>query len=240
FVAADGGTLFLDEIAELSAAMQVKLLRALQERKVKPVGGVEERAVDVRFVAATNKNLEEEVASGGFRQDLYYRLNVIQVHLPPLRQRLEDIPLLADHFLRRYAAELDKRVTGVAPDALAALVAHAYPGNVRELENIIERAVTLEASSVVTRSSLPAFGRVPGAAEAAAVEFPAGALDLERMLGDYEREILLRALKHTGGVRKEAARLLGITFRSFRYRLHKLGIESGPESGPDEPDDAPV
>ncbi len=234
FMAADGGTLFLDEIAELSAAMQVKLLRALQERKVKPVGGVEERAVDVRFVAATNKNLEDEVASGGFRQDLYYRLNVIQVHLPPLRQRLEDIPLLADHFLRRYAAELDKRVTGITPDALAALVGHAYPGNVRELENIIERAVTLETSSVVTRGSLPEFGRVPGAADAATLDFPAGGVDLDRILGDYEREILVRALKQSGGVRKEAARLLGITFRSFRYRLHKLGIEAGP----DEPEEA--
>jgi two-component system response regulator PilR (NtrC family) len=234
FVAADGGTLFLDEIAELSGAMQVKLLRALQERKVKPVGGVDERPVDVRFVAATNKNLEDEVASGAFRQDLYYRLNVIQVHLPPLRQRPEDVPLLADHFLRRYAAELDKRITALTPDALAALVAHTYPGNVRELENIIERAVALEATSVVTRSALPDFARVPGADDAARVDFPDGGVDLDRILGDYEREILQRALKQSGGVRKEAARLLGITFRSLRYRLRKLGIETGP----DEPEDS--
>jgi two-component system response regulator PilR (NtrC family) len=236
FMAADGGTLFLDEIAELSAAMQVKLLRALQERKVKPVGGVEERPVDVRFVTATNKNLEDEVASGGFRQDLYYRLNVIQVHMPPLRQRPEDIPLLVDHFLRRYSAELDKRVTGIAPDALIALIGHTYPGNVRELENIIERAVTLEASSIVTRGALPDFGRPPGAADAADLDIPSGGVDLERVLGDYEREILMRALKQTGGVRTEAARLLGITFRSFRYRLHKLGIEGDP----DEPEEAPI
>jgi len=232
FEAADTGTLFLDEIAELGAGMQVKLLRALQERKVKPVGGVEEKTIDVRFVAATNRNLEEEVASGGFRRDLYYRLNVIQVHLPPLRQRSEDVPLLVDHFLRRFSAELDKRITGIAPDALAALVSYTYPGNVRELENLLERAATLETSSVVTRASLPDLGGPTR--DAPRTELPSGGVDLDRILADYERDILLRALKQTGGVRKEAARLLGITFRSLRYRLQKLGIEAGP----DEPEEA--
>jgi two-component system, NtrC family, response regulator PilR len=232
FEAADTGTLFLDEIAELGAAMQVKLLRAIQERKIKPVGGVEEKTIDVRLVAATNRNLEEEVASGGFRRDLYYRLNVIQVHLPPLRQRSEDVPLLADHFLRRFSAEMDKRITGIAPDALAALVSYTYPGNVRELENILERAATLETQSVVTRASLPDLGGTP--TDASKLELPAGGVDLDRILAEYERDILLRALKQTGSVRKEAARLLGITFRSLRYRLQKLGIEAGP----DEPEEA--
>jgi two-component system response regulator PilR (NtrC family) len=232
FEAADTGTLFLDEIAELGAAMQVKLLRAIQERKVKPVGGVEEKTIDVRLVAATNRNLEEEVVSGGFRRDLYYRLNVIQVHLPPLRQRSEDVPLLADHFLRRFSAEMDKRITGIAPDALAALVSYNYPGNVRELENILERAATLETQSVVTRGSLPDLGGTP--TDTTNLELPAGGVDLDRILADYERDFLLRGLKQTGGVRKEAARLLGITFRSLRYRLQKLGIEAGP----DEPEEA--
>jgi two-component system response regulator PilR (NtrC family) len=227
FVAADGGTLFLDEIAELPMPMQVKLLRALQERKVKPVGGTEERPVDVRVIAATNRDLDAEVAQGGFRQDLYYRLNVIQVHLPPLRARRDDIPLLVEHFVRRYAAELGKRMNGagVSPEALSALCAYDYPGNVRELENIAERAVTLEPSSVIQRSALPDFGQKPGA-RPAPVEIPAEGVELDRLVMDYEREIVTRALKQVGGVRKDCARLLGITFRSLRYRLEKLGIAS--------------
>jgi two-component system response regulator PilR (NtrC family) len=224
FVAADGGTLFLDEIAELPMPMQVKLLRALQERKVKPVGGTEERPVDVRVVAATNRDLEAEVAQGGFRQDLYYRLNVIQVHLPPLRQRREDIPLLVEHFVKRYAAELGKRMAGVSPEALAALAAYDYPGNVRELENLVERAVTLEPTPVIQRSALPDLGAARAVPQA---ELPPEGIDLDRLLADTERDIVVRALKQTGGVRKEAARLLGITFRSLRYRLEKLGISSG-------------
>jgi two-component system response regulator PilR (NtrC family) len=226
FAAAEGGTLFLDEIAELPLAMQVKLLRALQERKVKPVGGTEERPVDVRVVAATNRDLEAEVASGGFRQDLYYRLNVIQVHLPPLRQRREDIPLLVEHFVRRYAAELGKRVTGVSPEALAALARYDYPGNVRELENIVERAVTLETGSVIGRDALPELGRL-AAAPAAPVELPSAGVDLDALLADYERDLVGKALRQSGGVRREAARILGITFRSLRYRLAKLGLAAG-------------
>ncbi len=228
FAAADGGTLFLDEIAELPMPMQVKLLRALQERKVKPVGGTEEKAVDVRVVAATNRDLEAEVAQGGFRQDLYYRLNVIQVHLPPLRQRRDDIPILVEHFVKRYAAELGKRMAGVSPEALAVLAAYDYPGNVRELENIVERAVTLETAQVIQRSALPTLGG-ERPAPTPAVELPPEGIELERLLADYERDLVTRALKQTGGIRKEAARLLGITFRSLRYRLDKLGIASGPE-----------
>ncbi len=239
FAAADGGTLFLDEIAELPMAMQVKLLRALQERKVKPVGGTDERSVDVRVVAATNRDLEAEVAQGGFRQDLYYRLNVIQVHLPPLRQRRDDIPLLVEHFVKRYSAELAKRMTGVSPEALSALCAYDYPGNVRELENVVERAVTLEPSAVIQRSSLPELGG-RGAANVPAVELPLEGVELDRLLADYERDIVMRALKQTGGVRKEAARLLGITFRSLRYRLEKLGIPAAGLVGGDESSDPSI
>ncbi len=234
FTAAEGGTLFLDEIAELPMPMQVKLLRALQERKVKPVGGTEERPVDVRVVAATNRDLETEIASGGFRQDLYYRLNVIQVHLPPLRQRRDDIPLLIEHFVKRYAAELGKRTFAVSPEALAVLCRYDYPGNVRELENIVERAVTLETGAEIQRDALPELGRVSGT-PAPPDELPAGGVELERLLADYERGIVGRALKQTGGVRKDAARLLGITFRSLRYRLAKLGLASGAD-GAETPD----
>jgi two-component system, NtrC family, response regulator PilR len=229
FEAADEGTLFLDEIAELPAPLQVKLLRALQERKIKPVGGVEEKAVDVRVVAATNRDLDAEVASGAFRQDLYYRLNVIEIRLPALRQRRDDIPLLVDHFIKRFAGELRKRVTGLSPDAMSALVGYDFPGNVRELENLMERAVTLETASVITRVSLPELSRAAppiGAPEGEQVQLPPDGVDLDRILADYEREIVLKALKQAGGVRKEAARLLGVTFRSLRYRLQKLGIDS--------------
>jgi two-component system, NtrC family, response regulator PilR len=235
FAAADGGTLFLDEIAELPMPMQVKLLRALQERRVKPVGGTEERPVDVRVVAATNRDLDAEVAGGGFRQDLYYRLNVIQVHMPPLRQRREDIPLLCEHFIKRHAAELGKRVTGISPEALAALASHDYPGNVRELENLVERAVTLETSPVIGRDSLPDLGRGTISPPSPPPELPAAGIDLDRLLADYERELVQGALRQTGGVRREAARLLGITFRSLRYRLEKLGLSAGGEAGESTP-----
>ena len=228
FAAAEGGTIFLDEIGELTGPLQVKLLRVLQERKVKPVGGALERPIDVRVIAATNRDLESEVARGAFRQDLYYRLNVIQVHLPPLRQRKDDIPILVEHFIKRYAGELGKRIVAVTPEAMAALSAYDYPGNVRELENVIERAVTLESSTRVQRDALPPLERThaAGTADAQGLDFPEGGVDLDRVLADYEREIVLKALKQAGGVRKEAARLLGITFRSLRYRLEKLGVDA--------------
>ena len=155
FEAAHGGTLLLDEIAELPLAMQVKLLRVLQERRIKPVGALAEKEVDVRVVAATNRDLEVEIDKGTFRQDLYYRLNVIQVRLPPLRERRDDIALLADHFVRKFSAEHGRRLTGIDPAALSALTAYAFPGNVRELENIIERAVTLSTDSRISKESLP-------------------------------------------------------------------------------------
>jgi two-component system response regulator PilR (NtrC family) len=231
FTQADSGTLFLDEIGELSLGLQVKLLRALQERRIKPVGDTQEHDVDVRVVAATNRELEEEVARGAFRSDLYYRLNVIELRLPPLRHRREDIPLLLEHFVRRFAAEQSKRVLGLTPEAQKLLGAHDYPGNVRELENIVEHAVTLTAGPRIDVGDLPKLRQgAPEVADAAGVALEEG-FDLDRVLHDYERAIVERALEQTGGVRKKAAALLGITFRSLRYRLAKLGLAS--EAGED-------
>jgi two-component system response regulator PilR (NtrC family) len=228
FEAANGGTVLLDEVAELPLAMQVKLLRVLQERKVKPVGGVAEREIDVRVVAATNRDLEAEVEKGTFRQDLYYRLNVIQVRMPPLRERREDVPMMVNHFVRKFSAEHGQPITGVDPAAMSALTAYNFPGNVRELENLVERAVTLAADGRITADALPEL--TPRAAAGAGVvpDLPAVGFDLERELDSFERGIVLKALERTDGNRTEAARLLGISFRSMRYRMSKLGI-SGPE-----------
>ena len=235
FAAADGGTLLLDEIGELSPAMQVKLLRVLQERVVKPVGGVAEHEVDVRIVAATNRDLEAEVERGGFRRDLFYRLNVIQLHLPPLRARREDVPLLVEHFVKKHAAALGRTITAVDSDALAALVDYDFPGNVRELENIIERAATLEPGERITRASLPELTKRSRPVTAVGDHFPDDGVDLERVVADYERELIDKALAHTNGVRKSAAKLLGISFRSLRYRLAKLGLAHDNDSDDETP-----
>jgi two-component system, NtrC family, response regulator PilR len=235
FAAADGGTLFLDEIGELGSQMQVKLLRVLQERKVKKVGGVSEDEFDVRVVAATNRDLEAEVERGAFRRDLFYRLNVIQLHLPPLRTRREDVPLLVEHFVRKHGAALGRTLTGVDADAMAVLCDYDYPGNVRELENLIERAATLESGERITRASLPALQPRKRSEPTAAGDLPADGVDLDRMMSDFERDLIMKALTRTSGVRKDAAKLLGITFRSLRYRLAKLGVD--PEAKDDAKDD---
>jgi two-component system, NtrC family, response regulator PilR len=231
FEAAHGGTIFLDEIGELPVPMQVKLLRVLQERRVKKVGGVQEKEVEVRVVAATNRDLETEVEKGTFRQDLFYRLNVIQLRLPPLRERREDIPILVDHFVRKFAAEHGRKISGVDPDAMSALMSHSYPGNVRELENLIERAVTLAPADRIPVDTLPAPNPLTaagaGALGSAEQPLPEAGIDLEKLLEDFERGILIKALERTGGNRTEAARILGVTFRSLRYRLSKLGITGG-------------
>jgi two-component system response regulator PilR (NtrC family) len=226
FQEAGGGTLFLDEIGELSLGLQVKLLRALQERKVKPVGATEEVEVDVRVIAATNRDLETEVSRGAFRADLYYRLNVIELRLPALRHRREDIPLLADHFLRRFSAE-HRRTARLSAEAMRRLESYEFPGNVRELENIIERAIALSSSELIGASDLPEV-KAPGIVTPQPPGMlPAEGVDLDQLVSDYERTWVLRALEQTGGVRKHAAVLLGISFRSLRYRLEKLGIDKG-------------
>jgi two-component system response regulator PilR (NtrC family) len=234
FEAANDGTLLLDEVADLPVPMQVKLLRVLQERKVKPVGGITEREVDVRIVAATNRDLEAEVDKAAFRQDLYYRLNVIQIRLPPLRERREDLPLLVDHFVRKFSAEHGRPVAGVTPELMAALMLYHFPGNVRELENMIERAVTLATSDQLNVDAVPSLAGVRGAGPGtpAVDHLPDDGLDLERHLEDYERTILIKALEKTNGNRTEAARLLRVSFRSMRYRLSKLGI-TGIDTGVD-------
>ena len=227
FREADGGTVLLDEIGELPLAMQVKLLRVLQERKVRGVGEAEESSVDVRVLAATNRNVEEEVKSGKFRQDLYYRLNVIRLEVPSLRERREDVPELARYFLDRCGREHNKTVRALAPDALRALDAYAFPGNVRELENIIERAVALASGPQIGLGDLPQ--EVSGAAARttpALLDLPDDGCDIDAVLGEVERRLILQALERSGGVRTIAAKTLGITLRSLRYRMQKLTMNS--------------
>jgi len=230
FETATGGTLFLDEIGELSQPLQVKLLRALQEKSIRRVGDTVDREIDARIVSATNRRLEEEVAEGRFREDVYYRLNVIQLTLPPLRERKEDIPLLAQHFIRRFAVELGKEVEGMDAEAFDQLDAYGFPGNVRELENLIERAVALARGPVIGPDLLPPTVK-SAPAQAATPRISQEGVDLESLVADYERSLLEEALVQSGGVKKQAARLLGISFRSFRYRLEKLGVEDPRRAG---------
>ncbi|MEZ4216774.1 MAG: sigma-54 dependent transcriptional regulator [Myxococcota bacterium] len=226
FETADGGTLFLDEVGELSQPLQVKLLRAIQEKTIRRVGGTSDRRVDARIISATNRRLEEEVAAGRFREDLYYRLNVIQIALPPLRERRGDVPLLVHRFLERFSQELGKEVGDVDADAMELLTEYAYPGNVRELENVIERAVALSRGGAIGLAEMPPTLLRPADPEGAP-SIPNAGVDLDRLIADYERSLIGEALRMTGGVKKRAARLLGVSFRSLRYRLDKLGMDTG-------------
>jgi two-component system response regulator PilR (NtrC family) len=226
---AEKGTIFLDEIGEMSAVMQVKLLRVLQERKFRRVGGLEELTADIRVIAATNQDLGKLIADGRFREDLYYRINVIPVALPALRDRREDIPLLADHFLVKYSGQMGKNVAGLSHEALAFLAAYDWPGNIRELENVIERAVALEATPAVLPDSLPAHIRGDGAAgrtsHVGSVDgLPESGFDLEAHVQEIERGYIAEALKRAGGVQVKAAELLGMSFRSFRYYVKKYNL----------------
>ena len=233
FREAEGGTVFLDEIGELPLPMQVKLLRVLQERKVRGIGEADESTIDVRVLAATNRDVENDVKSGKFRQDLYYRLNVIRLLVPPLRDRREDIPELASHFLDRSAREHGKAVRSLSPDAIRALESYTFPGNVRELENIIERAVALALGSHIGAGDLPE--EVSGASARttpALLELPETGCDLDQVLGEVERRLILQSLDRAGGVRTNAAKTLGLTLRSLRYRMQKLAIG---EDDNDEP-----
>jgi DNA-binding NtrC family response regulator len=223
---AGGGTFFLDEVAEMTPATQVKLLRVLENREFKPVGGVETRSSDVRFITATNQDLEKAVEENRFREDLYYRLNVIPVHLPPLRERKDDIPLLAGHFLARYSKRMRKRVEGIDESAMTDLMSYDWPGNVRELENTVERAIALTDDQRITRDDLA--GRIREGASrtgSAGVEIGPEGVALEERLAEVERNYIVKALSMTGGNLTRAAELLGIPFRSIRYRVKKLGIE---------------
>ncbi|WP_437932881.1 sigma-54-dependent transcriptional regulator [Sorangium sp. So ce341] len=225
FREADGGTLLLDEVGELPASLQVKLLRVLQERKVRPVGAAAEIAVDVRVLAATNRDVEVEVREGRFRQDLYYRLNVIRIELPPLRERPGDVSRLAERFLRRFAAELGKDVRGLTTDAVRALDAYGFPGNVRELENMMERAVALAGGPSIGLGDLPsAVAGLSASPAPLLAQLPPGGCMLDEVIGEVERRLILQALERTGGVRKAAAKLLGVSFRSLRYRLAKHAL----------------
>ena len=223
FESANGGTLLLDEIGELSPPLQVKLLRVIQEKRIRRVGGTSDLAVDVRILSATNRNLTEEVAAGRFREDLYYRLNVIQIEMPPLRDRREDVPLLVNHFVEKFQDELGKSVESISDEAMARLMEHDYPGNIRELENAIERAVALSRDGEIGPEILPSS---LGQRESVALSrIPAEGLDLELTLAEYERGLLAEAMNLAGGVKKRAAQLLSISFRSFRYRHEKLGLD---------------
>jgi two-component system response regulator PilR (NtrC family) len=234
---AERGTIFLDEIGEMSLTMQVKLLRVLQDRRFRRLGGTEEVSADIRVIAATNQRLEEMVADGRFREDLYYRINVIQLPLPPLRDRREDVPLLADHFLAKYAARAEKPVHGISHEAGALLMAYDWPGNVRELENVIERAVALEQTPLVLSESLPGHLR-RGETGAMARDASAGdsgsgssslpdlteGFDLEALGEDFYRHYIALALHRSGGVQTRAAEMLGMSFRSFRYYAKKFNL----------------
>ncbi len=223
FTEADGGTLFLDEIGELPLALQVKLLRVLQEEEVRPVGESKSRAVDVRVLAATARDLSREVAEGRFREDLFYRLDVVRVTVPPLRERREDIPLLVDHFLAQFRASLGKNVRGVADDALAKLVAYTWRGNVRELENVIERAVILANEERITLRDLPET--VAGdASEGGVAPRAVGDFSLTTARRRFETDWIRDALAAAGGNRTHAARLLGISHRALLYKLKEYGL----------------
>ena len=217
FEQANGGTLFLDELAEIPLDVQVKLLRVLQERTIERVGSGVAIKVDVRLIGATNRDLAALVAHGAFREDLFYRLNVVAVDLPPLRQRKGDIPLLVNHFLARYAAENDKAVGEISKEALELLTRYAYPGNVRELQNIVERAVVMARGAVVTCADLPA--EVQKAAPAPAAD------TLPAQVEELEKKAIAQALERAGGVQSRAAELLGLTERNLRYKLKKYGLK---------------
>jgi two-component system response regulator PilR (NtrC family) len=225
FAAAEGGTLFLDEITEIPPLLQVKLVRAIQLREIRRVGDTKDIKTDVRLIAASNRDLETAVREGVMREDLFYRLNVIPIHLPPLRERREDIPFLVAHFIQKFTRDLGKDVRGVSPEAMAILERHQWPGNIRELENAIERAIVLGTGEMVGVDALPdTVRRERPAREPEAVDLPEDGLDLEATLDDLERRYLLRALDRTRGVQTKAAELLRMTFRQFRYKLQKHSL----------------
>jgi len=232
FAEAARGTLFLDEITELTLPMQVKLLRVLQNRMVRPVGGHEEIPVDTRVLAATNRHLAEEVREGRFREDLYYRLNVVSLQIPPLRRRPEDLPILARHFVSQYCRAFEIPEKTLSEDAIRVLRAYDWPGNVRELENVIERTVALTSGSLISSGSLPAHlrGSVPEE-RCPQYTLPEEGMDLEEYLDGLRAGMMRQALEKTGGNQKEAAKLLRMTYRAFRYHAEKIGLSHSRRAG---------
>ncbi len=223
FELADGGTLFLDEIGDISPSTQLKLLRVLQERAFERVGGEETVHVDVRVVTATNKDLKEEVSEGNFREDLFYRLHIIPITLPPLRERMSDLRPLVDHFMTKLRNRTHKKLGNIAPDALQALRQYRWPGNVRELENVIEHAMVFAEGNTIEISDLPPV--ITGRSNDDLLAIPEGDRSLPEILEDLERQLILRAFRKAKGVKTETARLLGIKSSALYYKLEKYGIE---------------
>jgi two-component system, NtrC family, response regulator PilR len=232
FLAADSGTLFLDEITEISQSVQVKLLRAIQEREIRRVGDTRDVKVDVRLIAASNRDLVKAVGDGALREDLYYRLNVIPIHLPPLRERIEDIPILVAYFIGRVARDVGKSVSGISPEALAVLERYHWPGNIRELENVIERAIVLGSSDQITEDALPPHLAQPRERGEFPVDIPAGGMDLEGLLAAVESRYIRLALDRAGGLQVRAAELLRLSFRQFRYKIQKHGLRIRAQHSP--------
>ncbi|MCZ6508905.1 MAG: sigma-54 dependent transcriptional regulator [Acidobacteria bacterium] len=224
FQAAHRGTLLLDEVGEMTPPMQVKLLRALQEKKIRQVGSNVEEPVDARIIAATNRDLRQLTQSGEFREDLYYRINVIPIRVPPLRQRREDVPLLVDFFVQKYSREMDIEPPRVSVEALKLLESYLWPGNVRELENVIERALALATGDTLTSEDIPTHLLHRGASTLPTIDLPEEGLDLEVHLDDMRRELMGQALDRSSGVQTQAAELVGMSFRSFRYYAKKAGL----------------
>jgi two-component system response regulator PilR (NtrC family) len=227
FAAAEGGTLFLDEITEVPASVQVKLLRVIQERQIRRVGDTKDQKIDVRLIAASNRDPGKAVRDGTLREDLFYRLNVIPIHLPPLRDRRDDIPLLVAHFIKRISTEVGREVSGVAPDAMAALEQYHWPGNIRELENVIERAIVLGSGPTLDLAALPVGICRPHEGDEPSLDIPPAGLDLEATLDRIEQGLIQTALQRAGGVQTRAAELLRLSFRQFRYKLQKHQLRAG-------------
>ena len=225
FEAAHQGTLFLDEVGTVNPETQTKLLRVIQEREIRRVGGVEARSVDVRLVAATNVDLWGEVQAGRFREDLYYRLNVITIDLPPLRHRREDIPLLVSHFLSTYTEENNREVIGFSPEAIDALADYSWPGNVRELENAVERAVVLSRGETIELDELPLPLRAESKDELTISEIPAEGLDFRYAVATFQAQLIRQALKQTGGVQRKAARMLQLSPTTLNEMVHRFGLK---------------
>ncbi len=222
FQEANGGTLFLDEIGEMPQGLQAKLLRVLQDKKVRPLGGTQEREVNVRIIAATNHNLEKMVEEGNFREDLFYRLNVINIEIPPLRKRKEDIPLLVNHFIEKVNKKLNKNIKGVSPELLELFFLYDWPGNVRELENIVERLMILEETELLTTKHLPSKYKEIKSINEVSLPKEFDNFNLNTYLDNIAKKIISLSLEKSGGNKKEAAKLLGISYRSFRYYYNKL------------------